>query len=129
MPLGGLPPTSEELRQWMFDYEREHRRYTNDGRRVVDSFFEDWATRWFPHGTRRLGRQVLLALMDEDLRAALHLEAPSERVERLVRASARASSPLTLVRPFRRDRSWLDYFGRHHVGAPDLERMGHRDTV
>lgn len=116
MPLGGLPPTSEELRRWMFDYEREHWRYTDDGRRVVDRFFEDWTTRWFPRGTRRLGRQVLLALMDEDLRAALHLDAPSERVERLVRASARAFSPLMLVRLFRSDRSWLDYFGRRHHG-------------
>lgn len=82
--------------------------------------------RWFPRRARRLGRQILLALMDKDLRAVLHLETPSKPVERLVRASARASSPLMLVRPFRSDRSWLDYFGRHRVGAPDFERMGHR---
>jgi hypothetical protein len=126
MPLGGLPATPEELRRWMLDYEREHWRYTNDGRRVVDKFFDDWTTRWFPRPARRLGRQVLLAMMDDDLRATLHYEAPSKQLERLLRASARASSPLTLIRPYRSDRSWLDYFGRHHVGAPDFERMGHR---
>lgn len=63
------------------------------------------------------------------LRATLHLEAPSKHLERLVRAGARASSPLLLVRPFRSDRSWLDLFGPHHVGAPDFERMGHRNEA
>jgi hypothetical protein len=111
MPLAGLPATSEELRRWTFNYEREHWRYTDGGRQVVDSFFEDWTTRWFPRRTRRLGRQILLALMDEDLRAAFHLEAPSKLVEQVVRGSARAFSPLMLLRPFRNDRSWLDYFG------------------
>ncbi len=129
MPLGGLPATPEELRQWMLDYEREHWRYTADGRRVVDGFFEDWATRWFPQSARPLGRRVLLALMDDDLRSALRLEAPSRRLQQLVRAGLRASFPLMLVRPFRSDRSWLDYFGRHHVGAPDFERIGHRDEA
>jgi hypothetical protein len=126
MPLGGLAATSEELKRWMLDYEREHWSYTNDSHRVVERFFEDWTTRWFPRPTRRLGRQILLAMMDDALRAALHLEAPSKHLEGVLRASARASSPLTLVRPYRSDRSWLDYFGRHHVGAPDFERMGHR---
>ena len=55
--------------------------------------------------------RILLAMMDDALRAALHLEAPSKPLERLVRAGARASSPLVLVRPFRSDRSWLDHFG------------------
>jgi hypothetical protein len=126
MPLGSLPAMPEELRRWMLNYEREHWRYTNDGRRVVERFFEDWTTRWFPRPARGLGRQVLLAMMDEDLRAALHLETPSKQLERLLRAGIRASSPLTLVRPYRSDRSWLDYFGRHHVSVPDFERMGHR---
>jgi hypothetical protein len=129
MPLGGLPATSEELRRWMLDYEREHWRYTNDGRRVVERFFEDWTTRWFPRPARHLGRQVLLATMDDSLRATLQLEAPSRHLERLLRVSARASSPLTLIRPIRSDRSWLDYFGRHHHGAPDFERLGHRDEA
>jgi hypothetical protein len=127
MPLGGLPATPEELGRWTLDYEREHWQYTNDGRRVVERFFEDWTTRWFPRRTRPLGRQILLAMMDDALRAALHLEAPSKQLERLLRASVRAYSPLMLLRPFRSDRSWLDYFGRHHAGAPGFERMGHRD--
>jgi hypothetical protein len=112
MPLGGLPPTAEELRRWMLEYEREHWHYTDEGRRVVDRFFEDWTTRWFPRSARSLGRQTLLALMDEDLRAVLHLENPSWRVERLMRASARAYLPLALVRPLSTDRSWMDHFGR-----------------
>jgi hypothetical protein len=87
MPLGGLPPTAEKLWRWMLEYEREHWRYTDDGRRVVDRFFED-------------------------LRAVLRLEDPSRRVERLLRTSARAYLPLTLVRPLPMDRSWMDYFAR-----------------
>jgi hypothetical protein len=129
MPLGGLPAMPAELRRWMLDYEREHWRYTNDGRRVVERFFEDWTTRWFPRPARELGRQILLAMMDDALRAALRLEAPSKHLQRLVRASARASSPLMLVRPYRSDRSWQDYFGRHHPGTPDFERLGHRDEA
>ncbi|HEY5260661.1 MAG TPA: oxygenase MpaB family protein, partial [Solirubrobacteraceae bacterium] len=112
MPLGGLPPTAGELWRWMLEYEREHWRYTDDGRHVVDRFFEDWTTRWFPRPVRGLGRQILLALMDEDLRAVLRLEGPSRRVEWLLRASARAYLPLTLVRPLPTDRSWMDYFAR-----------------
>lgn len=112
MPLGGLPPTADELWCWMLEYEREHWRYTDDGRRVVDRFFEDWTTRWFPRPARGLGRQVLLGLMDEELRAALRLEDPGRGVERLLRMSARAYLPLTLVRPLPADRSWMDHFGR-----------------
>jgi hypothetical protein len=63
MPLGGLPATPEELSRWMLDYEREHWRYTDDERgSSTDSSRLDWTTRWVPHGTQRLGRQVLLAL-------------------------------------------------------------------
>jgi hypothetical protein len=112
MPLGGLPSTAEELWRWMLEYEREHWRYTDDGRHVVDRFFEDWTTRWFPPPARGLGRQILLAMMGEDLRAVLHLEDPNRRVEWLLRASARAYLPLTLVRPLPTDRSWMDYFAR-----------------
>jgi hypothetical protein len=110
MPLGGLPPTAGELWRWMLEYEREHWRYTVEGRRVVDRFFEDWTTRWFPGPTRTLARQALLALMDDDLRAVLHLENPRRPVAWLLRASARAYLPLTLLRPVPTDRSWMDYF-------------------
>lgn len=126
MPLGGLPATAEQFWRWMLDYEREHWHYTDGGRKVVDTFFEDWTTRWFPPRARGLGRQILIALMDEDLRAVHQLEAPSNRVERLVRAGARAYFALTPARPVRNDRSWVDYFGRRHSGAPDFERVGHR---
>jgi hypothetical protein len=112
MPLGGLPPTADELRRWMLEYEREHWRYTDEARRVVDQFFEDWTTRWFPRRAKGLGRQALLALMGEDLRAVLRLEDPSRRVEGLLRASARAYVPLTLARPLPTNRSWMDYFAR-----------------
>jgi hypothetical protein len=128
MPLGALPATPEQFWRWMLDYEREHWHYTEGGRRVVDAFFEDWTSRRFPPRARRLGRQILLALMDQDLRAVHSLEAPSRHIQRLVRAGARAHFPLTLLRPLRTDRSWVDYFGRRHGGAPDLECVGHRET-
>jgi hypothetical protein len=128
MPLADLPATAEELRDWMLDYEREQWLYTNDGHCVVERFFEDWTTRWFPRRAKPLGRQILLAMMDDTLRAALRLETPSRHLQQLLRVSARASSPLMLIRPYRRDRSWFDYFGRHHAGAPDFEQMGHRPT-
>jgi hypothetical protein len=110
MPLGGLPPTADELWSWMLEYEREHWRYTDEGRRVVDQFFEDWAARWFPRRLAGLGRQALLVLMGEDLRAVLRLEDPGRRVEGLLRASARAYRPLTSVRRLPTDRSWMDRF-------------------
>ena len=112
MPLGGLPPTAGGLWSWMLEYEREQWRYTDEGRQVVDRFFEDWTTRWFPRRARDLGRQVLLSLMGDDLRAVLRLEDPSRSVERLLRASARAYPPLASVRRFPTDRSWMDHFSR-----------------
>lgn len=104
-----------------------HQRRSPSRRRVVERFLEDWTTRWFPRPARPLGRQILLATMDDSLRATLRLETPSRRLQRLLRASARVYSPLVLVRPLRSDRSWLDHFGRHHLGALDFERIGHRD--
>jgi PAS domain-containing protein len=59
--------------------------HTDEGRRVVDRFFEDWATRWFRW---------------------------------LLRASARAYMPLTLVRPLPTNRSWTDSFARGATGWP-----------
>ena len=112
MPLARLPPTAEELWRWMLDYEREHWSYTDDSRLVVERFFEDWTTRWFPRPMRGLGRQVLLALMDNDLRAVLHLEDPSSRIQWLARASARAYLPVTMVRPLPTGRSRMDHFAR-----------------
>jgi hypothetical protein len=112
MPLGGLPPTAEELWRWMIEYEREHWHYTDEGRRVVDRFFEDWTTRWFPRPARTLARQTLLALMDDDLRTIMHLENPSRPFARLLHASARAYLPLTQIRPLPTDRSWMDHFAR-----------------
>lgn len=112
MPLEGLPPTAGELWRWTLEYERRHWRYTDEGRQVVDRFFEDWATRWFPRRARPLARQTLLALIDDDLRAVLRLENPSRPVARLLRASARAYLPLTQIRPLPTDRSWMDHFGQ-----------------
>lgn len=126
MPLGGLPSTQDELWRWMLDYEREHWGYTEGGRQVVDAFFADWTTRWFPPRARALGRQILLALMDDGLRAVHRLEAPKRPVAGLVRAGARAYLPLTGARPLRTDRSWLDHFGRDHRTRPDFERVGHQ---
>lgn len=112
MPLGGLPASAEELWRWMVEFEREQWRYTEEGRLVVDRFFEDWARRWFPARAMPLARQILLALMDDDLRAALHLENPRWPVQGLLRVSARAYLPLTQIRPLPIDRSWMDYFAR-----------------
>lgn len=111
MPLGGLPASADALWRWMLDYERRHWSYSEEGRQVVDRFFEDWAGRWFPRPARGLGRKLLLALMEPELRTALRLQAPSGRVEWIVRAGARAYLPLTSIRPLRTDRSWLDQFG------------------
>jgi hypothetical protein len=126
MPLGGLPDTRDGFWHWTLDYERDSWRYTDGGRVVVDTLFEDWTTRWFPPGGRRFGRQVLLALMDGQLRAVHHLEAPRANVERLLRAGARAYFILTPLRPLRTDRSWVDYFGRRHGPRLDLGRVGHQ---
>lgn len=112
MPLGGLPPTADELWRWMLEYERQHWRYSDEGRRVVDRLFEDWTTRWFPRRARGFARQALLAMMDEELRAVLRLQDPSPWIERLLRTSGRAYAALTLARPLPIDRSWMDYFDR-----------------
>jgi 2-polyprenyl-6-methoxyphenol hydroxylase-like FAD-dependent oxidoreductase len=127
MPLSGLPATAEEFLRWTLGYEREHWRYTDGGRAVVETMFDDWTTRWFPPRARRLGRHVLLVLMGEELRAVLRLEAPSRHVERLLPAALQAYILVTLLRPLRTDRSWVDHFGRRHGAAVDLERVGHQE--
>jgi hypothetical protein len=128
MPLGGLPATAAELWKWMLDYEDQNWGYSEGGRKVVDAFFEDWTRRWFPRPLRPVGRQVLLALMEPRLRAVLRLESPRRLVRPLGRIAAEAYFQLMPFRLVRTDRSWADYFGRDHGGAPDVERLGYQAT-
>jgi len=63
--------------------------------------------------------------MGDELRAVLHLEAPNKRIERLLPVAFRAYILVTLLRPLRTDRSWVDYFGSRHGPTPDFEHVGH----
>ena len=58
----------------------------------------------------------------------LRLESPRRLVRPLGRIAAQAYFRLMPLRLVRTDRSWADYFGRDHAGAPDLERLGYQAT-
>jgi hypothetical protein len=124
MPLTGVPDDAEEYWQWTRAYEREHWAFSQGGRAVVETMFDDWTTRWFPPALRALGRGLMLALMEGELRDALGLEPASAKARTLLRAGARAGSVLVLLRPIRLDRGWTDSFGRH-LGALDPGAASH----
>ena len=102
-------PPYEEFWRWTLDYEREHYAYTNGGRAVVDAMFDDFAAR-LRALFRPLGRQLLLAAMDEQLRSTHRLPAPGVGVGAALSVGARGFVIFNRILPDPPDRSWADDF-------------------
>jgi hypothetical protein len=101
-------PPYEEFWRWTLDYEREHYAYTQGGRAVVDAMLDDFAAR-LPAPFRALGRQTVLAGMDDHLREAHGLPSPWIK-QRILALGARGFSVSKSLLPDPPDRSWADYF-------------------
>jgi hypothetical protein len=120
----GQAPQASILRRWRWarreqasldpevetlDYERERFAYTPGGRDVVDAMLDDFAAR-LPAPVRALGRQTLLAAMDDHLRSTHRLGDPRGGAHTLAAGAGRAFAAAKRVPPDPSDRSWADHF-------------------
>src|SRR2546425_1869235 len=67
MGVTGHPPTIEKFAAWMQDYEREHWAWSEGGEAVARSLIDDFASRWLPTGLQRVARELILALMEDEM--------------------------------------------------------------
>lgn len=102
-------PSRDEFWRWTLDYERERFAYTPGGRGVVDAMLDDFAAR-LPAPVRALGRQTLLAAMDDHLRSTHRLGDPRGGAHTLAAGAGRAFAAAKRVPPDPSDRSWADHF-------------------
>jgi hypothetical protein len=126
MHLTDLPPTPEAFRAWMRDYEREHWAWSRGGEAVARAMVDDLAARWLPAGLQRVGRELTLALMEDELLDALHLKRPRARTRAATRGVARAYFAARAVLPDPAERSWTDGFGAEYGGCPHMLDVGYR---
>jgi hypothetical protein len=112
----------------MTDYERRMYAHTVDGEGIFDALVEDWR-RWYPDwlpNSERLARQSLVGLLDQPLREAMGQQPPPKAVAAQVKLVAQAYLRSTPIRPMRRDRNLISYFGKHHADPYDLEDVGYK---
>lgn len=121
-----VPATRSEFLSWTIDYENTHYAYTEGGRVIVDQLFEDWRQRWFPGPLRPLADNVLLLILDDQLRATHRLPDPSAAVRRIAPPIINSYMRFQSARPHRLDRSWVDHFRRDDAGPVDLEQIGYQ---
>jgi hypothetical protein len=128
MPLELPSNTRAGFLEWMEDYERRTYEHTVDGEGIFEGLLEDWK-RWYPNwvpGRDKLARQSLVALLDEPLREAMGQERSPAHVEAQVKLVAQAYLKSTPIRPFRRNRNLIRFFGKNHENARDLETVGYQ---
>ena len=121
-----VPGTPAAFRAWVDDYEAAHYAYTEGGRALVDQLFVDWRQRWFPGPLRSLADPVLLAMLDDRLRATHRLPDPPAAVVRALPSVVRAYLALQAVRPHRPSRSWADHFSGGAPVPAGLASYGHQ---
>lgn len=128
LPLELPSNKREEFLEWMDDFERRTYAHTVAGEGIFEGLLEDWK-RWYPQwlpNRDKLARQALVALLDEPLREAMGQKRSPRRVERQVHLVSNAYMRSTPIRIMRRDRNMINYFGKHHANAEDLETVGYQ---
>jgi hypothetical protein len=72
MGISDIPDDPDAFARWSHDYELEHYRYTDAGRRLVDAAVGHFSE-YVPGPLRGLGSRAILALFDEHLRSTHRL--------------------------------------------------------
>ncbi|GAA5064463.1 oxygenase MpaB family protein [Nocardia callitridis] len=121
-----VPATRAEFFAWTLDYERRHYASTEGGQALVAQLLVDWEQRWFPPRLRRFAAPVMLALLDEPLRAVHRLPDPPKYVSANISRVVRPYLAVAAARPHNPNRSWSDYFGAAHRRPLNVETLGHR---
>ena len=120
--------TREGFLDWMIDFEKRTYAHTEAGEAIFDALVRDWE-RWYPDwlpGNKKLARQSLTSLLDDELREMMGQPEPPAHVKFQTRAVAQAYLRSTPVRVFRKDRNLINFFGRRHLDPEDLTTVGHK---
>ncbi len=110
MGLTEIPHTYEELWDWTLAYEAEHYAFSPGGRAVADAMLHDFASRFLPAPMLRVGRELVLAAMDERLLGALALRTPRYTVQRSLRLGLAGYALARRALPDPAERSWMDTY-------------------
>jgi hypothetical protein len=118
MGIRQMPETYPGFARYLDDYEREHREFTHEGRRLALSLTAAIAA-WFPRPVRPLARGCVAAALGQPLRTALGVPEPSaliragvQTVLRLRATCIRLAPPL---RPARKKRRRLRSYPRGYA--------------
>jgi hypothetical protein len=101
MGIRDIPESYDAYERFNRDYEREHFRYTAEGRAVGVATRELFLS-WLPGVPRALARPAIHALMDEPLRRALGFDDPPRAVAAAVEGALRARARVVRALPPRR---------------------------
>lgn len=102
MNIADIPEDMVEFRQWRDRYEARHFRYaaTNE---AIGTYTLELMCSWYPAWTRPAARQVVRALVDDDMIRAFGFPQPSRTLRRLAKGAIRARSKVVRRMPVRRE--------------------------
>ncbi|WP_051471924.1 oxygenase MpaB family protein [Patulibacter minatonensis] len=126
MHLTDMPESLDAFWSWMQVYEREHWAWSAGGAAVARAMIDDYAARWFPPELQRVGRELTLALMEDELLDVLHLKRPKARTRAVTAAIARTYFAARQVLPDPAERGWTGSFGGEYGGCPHMADVGYR---
>lgn len=119
--------TREGFERWMIEFEDANYENTEDAMGCYEGLVQDWmrwSPKWLPN-REWLARQTLAGLLDGKLRAAMGVEAPPAWVQAQVNLVAKCYLRSTPYRIFRKNRTLVNYFGKHRANPQNLDTVGH----
>lgn len=126
MGLSDIPATYDSFWQWTLRYEAEQWGHSAGGEAVARAMIDDYAGRWLGPRLLRVGRELTLALMEDELASTLHLKRPRPRTRRLVALGAAAYFHGRDWLPDPGERSWTDTYGAAYGACPRMSEVGYR---
>lgn len=127
MGIADVPTYPAAFREFKEAYEREHFAYTEANARVGRATLDLFAG-WFPRPLRPLARQGVLALLDEEMRAAFGFPAPWPGIGPTTRAALKDRAKVVrLLPPRRKSKLTREPRNRTYPGYPerwDLSDLG-----
>ncbi len=127
MGIKDIPESLEAFERWQREYVRDNLRYAPTNRRVADASVQV-ILNWLPRFTRPLVRQIVYALLDDDLRRAFGYPRPWPLVSAALHGSLLLAGKLMRFMPPRREpylvtkgkiRSYPDGYRLEELGPPE----------
>ncbi|MET8427645.1 hypothetical protein [Nocardia sp. NPDC004860] len=82
--ISDFPTSFDGMLEYMAEFEGRDWPYTEEGAKTCEALLAQFANRWFPKGTRFLGRQMILSLLDESPHRVHRLPYPNVLIRKIV---------------------------------------------